>query len=95
MSSLFSSKLPGDLNHQLDIEPNSDETWVHDNFFKNNGANPSEQYKRDYPDIPPGDLFWDGTGQKNQWQESNELKQFPADLIEKNGGAHTNVVHFL
>ncbi len=93
--SLLSAPLPGERTHELDIEPNSDHTWLHDNIFVNNGNAPSEQFKRDFKDVPGVDLFWDGTGERNQWQESNELKQYPEDLVKNNSGAHANVIEFL
>ncbi|MEK7794486.1 MAG: parallel beta-helix domain-containing protein [Candidatus Hydrogenedentota bacterium] len=93
--SVRSSQLPGADAPSLDIEPNSDNTYIHNNFYRNNGTAPSEQFKRDYTQVPPGDLFWDGTGESNQWDEDPELVTFPKNLLQTHGGIHTDVVHFL
>lgn len=63
---------PGD---QLDIEPNSDETNLVNNIYKNNGRAPSPQYfdlVKDYGITKGGDLLFDGTGKKNCIEELQE-----------------------
>lgn len=92
---IASSKLSGDMRHELDIEPNPDDTYIHENVYINNGNSPSEQFKRDYPEIPSGDLFWDGAGERNQWDEPMGLITHPKDLLKTHGGLHTDVIDFI
>ncbi len=89
------STLSPEKKHEIDIEPNPDNTFIHDNTFIGNGTNPSAQFKKDYPDLPPGDLFWDGTGKGNVWQERLDLVVYPETLLKSNGGLHTDVVPFV
>lgn len=91
---LASSGAAGRFKGELDVEPNSDHAYIHHNTYKNNGGQPSETFRRRHPDVPPGDLFWDETGERNQFQESGELKTFPKKLVQKYGGIHTNVIEF-
>ena len=73
--------------------------YVHHNIYSANGEQPGEHYTDAFPDFEGGDLYWDGEGRRNQWQEADppegSLKVFPEDLISKFGGVHTNVMHFL
>lgn len=93
--SLNSSPLVTDPTQELDIEPNSDHSYIHHNIYTGNGAAPSVMFKRLFPDVPAGDLFWDSTGERNQFQERGEPKTFPEKLIQEEGGVHTKVMHFI
>lgn len=72
--------------------------YVHHNVYSGNGTSPSAAYTKAFPDFPGGDLYWDGQGRRNQWQEADPeegaLKVHPENLISKFGGVHTNVMHF-
>ena len=70
-------------------------TYIHHNRYDTNGTRPVEDFKDVYPEIPPGDIYWDGTGERNQFQETGELKTWPENLIVEQGGVHTEVIHFL
>ena len=72
-----SSSLQG-KEYELDIQPDSDFTLVHNNTYIDNGKNPAQRYI----DLAGGggDLFWDGTGEGNAWNESPELKKVPEEL---------------
>lgn len=74
-------------------------TYVHHNVYLNNGAQPSDTFSKSFPEFDGGDLYWDGEGRRNQWQEADPasggtLKVYPENLISKFGGVHTNVMHF-
>ncbi len=68
---------------QLDIEPNSDNNFVHDNIYHDNGRHPAKTYVDQ--NIPGGDLAWDGTGDGNGWQEGPGVKSFPPQLPRESG----------
>lgn len=89
----------GLLRHQdKDAErpgPVAQETYVHHNLYEGNGAAPSKAFTERFPEIPPGDLYWDGLGERNQFQEHVGLKTYPERLVVEQGGVHTDVVHFL
>lgn len=70
-------------SHVLDVEPNSDYTVIRDNRIANNGANPSERFRKAFPDLPGGDILWDGTGEGNEFLEAQGLKTMPPDLLAK------------
>ncbi|MFP6583752.1 MAG: right-handed parallel beta-helix repeat-containing protein [Candidatus Hydrogenedentota bacterium] len=78
-----------------DAEPYpAQHTYVHHNHYAGNGKAPSAGYAKAYPEFPGGDLYWDGEGRRNQWQENGNLAVYPEKLITKFGGVHTNVMHF-
>lgn len=79
---------------ELDVDPNADHSYIHHNTYHGNGNHPSAQYKRQYPGVAPGDLYWDGIGERNQFQEKGGLKTFPLKLVQEFGGIHTNVILF-
>ena len=72
-----SSSLRG-KDFKLDVQPDSDHSFVHGNTYEGNGAHPAARYKELAKE--GGDLFWDGTGTGNAWQEADEVKRFPAHL---------------
>lgn len=74
--------------------PPAEHTYVHHNRYFNNGGAPCKSYAERFKDIPAGDLYWDGLGERNQFQESKELKTYPEKLVVEQGGVHTNVIHF-
>lgn len=75
--------------------PPAQHTYVHHNTYANNGAAPSETFTERFVDIPPGDLYWDGRGERNQFQERLDLTTYPEKLVVEQGGVHTEVIHFL
>lgn len=70
-------------------------TYVHHNEYANNGMNPSEEFKATKAEIPPGDIYWDEEGRRNQFQEEGLPTTFPKKLITKFGGVHTGGFHFI
>jgi nitrous oxidase accessory protein NosD len=74
--------------------PLAEHTYVNHNTYYGNGAAPSAEFKKQFEGIPPGDLYWDGLGERNQWQENTELRTYPEKLVVKQGGVHTKVIHF-
>lgn len=90
-----SAKLDGEFSGEDETLANADHTFVHHNIYRENGLAPSKAFEKRFKRIPGGDLYWDGTGDRNQWQEDGELRTVPEKLVQKHGGAHTNVMHFL
>ncbi len=72
-----------------------DHTYVHHNTYADNGTAPTEGFKKQFPGVEGCDLYWDGTGVRNQWQENTDLKTHPENLVTEQGGVHTDVIHFL
>jgi parallel beta-helix repeat protein len=68
--------------HKLNVEPNPDNNYIHDNALAENGGSPSKRLKS--LGAPGGDLFWSGKGVGNAWSEATE-KTFPAKLPGWNG----------
>jgi cytochrome c peroxidase len=63
--------------HKLNVEPNPDNNFIHDNALSDNGGNVSKRIKS--LGAPGGDLFWSGKGVGNGWSEAT-TKSFPAKL---------------
>jgi cytochrome c peroxidase len=63
--------------HKLNVEPNPDGNYVHDNTLKDNGGSVSKRLKS--LGAPGGDLFWSGKGVGNGWSEVTD-KSFPSKL---------------
>jgi len=74
---------------KLDIEPNSDNNFIHDNLYHENGRHPAKTYLDQK--IPGGDLAWDGTGTGNGWQEGPGVKAFPPELPKESGIEATEI----
>ncbi len=72
-----------------------DHTYFHQNTYANNGSAPTEAFKKAFPGVEPCDIYWDGTGLRNQWQENKELKTHPKDLVVEQGGVHSDVMYFM
>ena len=72
----------------------TNDSYLHHNKYVNNGTALSDRFKSDYPELTGADLYWDGTGERNQWQELRTTKSLPADLLMRYGGIHTDVIEF-
>lgn len=72
----------------------AEHTYVHHNTYIGNGLAPAKIWNTTFPGISPGDLYWDGLGERNQFQESGDLRTYPEKLVVQQGGVHTNVIHF-
>lgn len=76
-------------DRKLNVEPNPDNNYIHDNRFAKNGSSVNERFKEF--GAPGGDLFWSGKGIGNGFSERTE-KRFPAELptwpgaVEAGGG---------
>ncbi len=66
--------------HKLDVEPNSDYTVISANEYRDNGRHPDPLYTEKRK-APGGDLYWDGTGNGNEWDETGSLVTFPTNLL--------------
>ena len=72
-----------------------DHSYVHHNTYADNGTAPTEAFKKQFAGAEGCDLYWDGSGVRNQWQENTDLKTHPENLVVEQGGVHTDVIHFL
>lgn len=72
-----------------------DHTYIRHNTYADNGTAPTESFKKAFPGVEPCDLYWDGTGLRNQWQENKGLKTHPENLVVEQGGIHADVMHFM
>jgi len=66
-----------DMN-EIDIGPQSESVWVHDNSYANNGSDPDSSTKD--LGIPGSDIVWDGTGNNNYFDEDSSVTTFPPVL---------------
>jgi hypothetical protein len=83
MISYLTSQVAPKKKIELDIEPNSDNNFIHDNQYHDNGRHPAKTYVDQ--NIPGGDIAWDGTGVGNGWQEAPGTKMFPPNLPRTSG----------
>ncbi len=60
---------------ELDVHPNPENNWLHDNEYDNNGYDPDPFVKS--LGIPTGDILWDGNGWGNQFDEPDATGGFP------------------
>jgi len=63
--------------HKLNVEPNPDNNYIHENALSENGGSVSKRMKS--MGASGGDLFWSGKGVGNGWNEAT-TKSFPAKL---------------
>ena len=54
----------------MNVEPNPDNNYIHDNALTENGGNVSKRIKS--IGAPGGDLFWSGKGVGNGWSETTD-----------------------
>lgn len=80
-SVIFSLESTGFFD-QLDIGPNPERNWLHDNDYDNNGYDPDPLVAE--LGIPTGDIIWDGTGKGNTFDEPDAQGAFPP-LLPGNG----------
>lgn len=73
-TAVFSLTAAYDLN-EIDVGPNPEGNWIHNNVYDNNGYDP-DAYVRDLG-IPTGDVLWDGAGWDNRFDEPNANGGFP------------------
>jgi parallel beta-helix repeat protein len=63
---------------ELDIGPNPENNWMHDNQYENNGFDPDGIVKE--LGVPAGDIIWDGSGTGNVFDEPLAGTTFPPVL---------------
>lgn len=56
----------------IDVEPNSDNTVLRNNTYKDNGKSPDKRYLDFQKGLTGGDFIWDGTGTGNCMSEPQE-----------------------
>jgi parallel beta-helix repeat protein len=67
---------------EIDVGPNPENNWLHDNAYTNNGYDP-DPFVRNLG-IPTGDIIWDGTGIGNVFDEPDVGVTFPPLLPTSN-----------
>jgi len=83
MISFLTSQVSPRKKMELDIEPNSDNNLIHDNFFRDNGLRPAKIFLDQK--LPGGDILWDTTGVGNGWREKPGLRTVPPELPSESG----------
>jgi cytochrome c peroxidase len=78
---LFSLTGTGQFEN-IDVGPNPENNWLHDNSFDHNGYD-SDPFVRDLG-IPTGDILWDGSGVGNTFDEPDATGGFPP-VLPSNG----------
>jgi hypothetical protein len=61
----------------------SNHAYIHHNTYSGNGEEPSAAFMKKYPTVPGADIYWDGTGEGNRFQELGEIRTSPETLITK------------
>jgi len=59
----------------IDVGPNPEYNWLHDNDYDNNGYDPDSSVAD--LGVPTGDILWDGTGVGNVFEEPDAGATFP------------------
>jgi parallel beta-helix repeat protein len=68
----------GFSEEEIDVGPNPEHTYAHDNIYENNGYDPDPFVKNM---LGSGfDIIWDGTGVNNRFDEPNASTSFPPAL---------------
>ncbi|MFK7800421.1 MAG: parallel beta-helix domain-containing protein [Anaerolineae bacterium] len=66
---------------ELDVAPDPENNWLHNNSYENNGYDPVPFVKA--LGIPTGDILWDGNGWDNRFDEPEATGGFPPYLPSK------------
>lgn len=67
---------------EIDVDPNPDHNYAHDNIYENNGYD-ADKFVKDL--LGSGfDIVWDGTGVDNRFDEPNAKTSFPPALPKSN-----------
>ncbi len=69
-------------DRKLNVEPNPDRNYIHDNLLSDNGGKVSKRFAD--MGAKGGDLFWSGKGVGNGWNEATD-KTFPENLPGQGG----------
>ena len=72
----------GFSEEEIDVGPNPEHNYIHDNTYENNGYD-ADKFVKDM--LGQGfDIIWDGTGADNRFDEPNASSSFPPVLPSKN-----------
>jgi len=52
---------------EIDVGPNPEDNWIHDNVLENNGFDPDPSVRE--LGIPGADILWDGSGDNNRFDQ--------------------------
>lgn len=64
--------------NEIDVGPNPENNWIHNNTYTHNGYDPTEVVRA--LGIPTGDILWDGAGWDNRFDEPGATGGFPPVL---------------
>ncbi len=88
---IFSLTAGFDIN-EIDVGPNPEDNYVHDNIFSNNGYDPVASVAD--LGIPVGDTLWDGSGWNNRFDEPDAQHGFPLLMPNEDWGMRRKRVHW-
>ncbi len=88
---IFSLTAGFDTN-EIDVGPNPENNYVHNNTYSNNGYDPVD-FVADLG-IPVGDTLWDGSGWNNRFDEPDAKHGFPLLMPGDNWGMRSKRVHW-
>ncbi len=63
--------------NEIDVGPNPEDNWIHDNVLENNGYDPDPAVRE--LGIPGADILWDGSGDNNRFDQPG-ASSFPPIL---------------
>ena len=72
---VFSLEIIYPKNTSFDVGPTSDNTFIHDNVYAGNGAEPHDSFKE--AGLKGADLVWDLKGWSNRWSETQATSATP------------------
>lgn len=90
-SAVFNLTVAFDQN-EIDVGPNPDNNYFHDNEYDNNGYDPDAFVKS--MGIPTGDILWDGSGWDNRFDEPNSAGNFPPYLPGSDAPTPTTKIYW-
>jgi parallel beta-helix repeat protein len=88
---IFSLTAGYDVN-EIDVGPNPENNYVHNNIYSNNGYDPVA-FVADLG-IPTGDILWDGSGWNNRFDEPDAKYGFPLVMPRDSWGTIQKRVHW-
>ncbi len=77
---------------ELDVGPNPENNYIHDNIYENNGYDP-DAFVKDMG-IPTGDILWDVSGYGNTFDEPTAEGNFPPFMPTSGWPAPLQRVYF-
>lgn len=88
---IFSLTTGYDIN-EIDVGPNPENNYIHDNTYSNNGYDPVEFVAN--LGVPVGDTLWDGSGWNNRFDEPEADHGFPIIMPSDDWGMRRKRIHW-